>query len=66
MLRSHWRPGFDSSCRQKTSAIQMDFSPARHEVVGLSGARQNKQSDLAKPSSINLIIIILAVTSMKK
>ena len=48
----------------KTSATQMDFSPARHKVVGLNGARHNKQSDLANPSSLQLIIIILAVTSM--
>ena len=48
----------------KTSAIQMDFSLSRHKVVGLNGARHNKQSHLANPSSIQLIII-LAVTIVK-
>ena len=49
----------------KTSAIQMDFSLSRHKVVGLNGARHNKQSHLANHSSIKLIIIIiLAVTFM--
>ena len=64
MLRSHWRPGFDSSCRQKQALFRWIFLQLDMKWLVKMDLDTKKQSNLANPSSIQLIII-LAVTIVK-